>query len=178
MAITDKHKHILEKAEELFAIKGYSGTSVRDIAQAAKVNLAMISYYFGSKEKLMETLFQERISLMKLKIETLLKNETLSSFQKVELMVDEYIEKVFDKQLFYKLMLCEMAQRKNRIVINYISDIKLNYANMMRELVKEGQQKKKFKKDIDIMLLMNTMTGTVTQMIMLPVIFNRHELTA
>ena len=59
-----------------------------------------------------------------------------------------------------------MAQRKNRVVINYIRDIKLNYANMMQSLVQEGQQKKFFRKNIDIMLLMNTMTGTVTQMIM------------
>lgn len=166
MKITDKHRHILEKAEELFAEKGYSGTSVRDIAHAANVNLAMVSYYFGSKEKLMETLFKVRISLMQLKIETLLKNDALTPFQKVELVIDEYISKVLDKQLFYKIMLCEMAQRKNRIVINHIREIKLNYANMMRGLVQEGQQKKMFKKNIDIMLLMNTMTGTVTQMIM------------
>jgi len=166
MILTDKHTHIIEKAETLFAIKGYSGTSIRDIAKAANVNLAMVSYYFGSKEKLMETLFKERISLMQLKIETLLKNETISPFQKVEIMIDEYISKVLNKQSFYKIMLCEMAQRKNRVVVKFIRDIKLNYANMMRGLVEEGQQKKIFKKDIDIMLLMNTMTGTVTQMIM------------
>lgn len=166
MILTDKHTHIIEKAETLFATKGYSGTSIRDIAKAANVNLAMVSYYFGSKEKLMETLFKERISLMQLKIETLLKNETISPFQKVEIMIDEYISKVLNKQSFYKIMLCEMAQRKNRVVVKFIRDIKLNYANMMRGLVEEGQQKKIFKKDIDIMLLMNTMTGTVTQMIM------------
>ena len=166
MILTDKHTHIIEKAETLFATKGYSGTSIRDIAKAANVNLAMVSYYFGSKEKLMETLFKERISLMQLKLETLLKNETISPFQKVEIMIDEYISKVLNKQSFYKIMLCEMAQRKNRVVVKFIRDIKLNYANMMRGLVEEGQQKKIFKKDIDIMLLMNTMTGTVTQMIM------------
>ncbi|MEO8116335.1 MAG: TetR/AcrR family transcriptional regulator, partial [Bacteroidota bacterium] len=136
------------------------------IAKAANVNLAMVSYYFGSKEKLMETLFKERILLMQLKIETLLKNETISPFQKVEIMIDEYISKVLDKQFFYKIMLCEMAQRKNKVVVKFIREIKLNYANMMRGLVEEGQLKKIFKKHIDIMLLMNTMTGTVTQMIM------------
>lgn len=166
MVLTEKHNHIIEKAEELFATKGYSGTSIRDIAKAANVNLAMVSYYFGSKEKLMETLFKERILLMQLKIETLLKNETISPFQKVEIMIDEYISKVLDKQAFYKIMLCEMAQRKNKVVVKFIREIKLNYANMMRGLVEEGQRKKIFKKHIDIMLLMNTMTGTVTQMIM------------
>lgn len=175
MILTDKHTHIIEKAETLFAIKGYSGTSIRDIAKAANVNLAMVSYYFGSKEKLMETLFKERISLMQLKLETLLKNETISPFQKVEIMIDEYISKVLNKQSFYKIMLCEMAQRKNRVVVKFIRDIKLNYANMMRGLVEEGQQKKIFKKDIDIMLLMNTMTGTVTQMIMNKEIYREYN---
>jgi len=156
----------MEKAEELFAAKGYDGTSIREIARAAHVNLAMVSYYFGSKEKLMEALFKERMSLMKLKIESLLKNENISPFQKVEILIDEYLTKVIDRQFFYKIMLCEMAQQKNKVILKFISDIKLNYANMIRGLVEEGQQKKVFKKDIDIMLLMNTMTGTVTQMIL------------
>ncbi|MBS1729300.1 MAG: TetR/AcrR family transcriptional regulator [Bacteroidetes bacterium] len=166
MRNTEKHTHIMEKAEELFAAKGYDGTSIREIARAAHVNLAMVSYYFGSKEKLMEALFKERMSLMKLKIESLLKNENISPFQKVEILIDEYLTKVIDRQFFYKIMLCEMAQQKNKVILKFISDIKLNYANMIRGLVEEGQQKKVFKKDIDIMLLMNTMTGTVTQMIL------------
>ncbi|MBN2542592.1 TetR/AcrR family transcriptional regulator [bacterium] len=40
---------ILQTATELFALKGYSATGLREIAKKAKVNLAMISYYFGSK---------------------------------------------------------------------------------------------------------------------------------
>ena len=61
MILTDKHTHIIEKAETLFATKGYSGTSIRDIAKAANVNLAMISYYFGSKEKMMSYLYRYRV---------------------------------------------------------------------------------------------------------------------
>ena len=40
MVITEKHIQILDKAEELFAEKGYDGTTVRDIAKSADVNLA------------------------------------------------------------------------------------------------------------------------------------------
>ncbi len=43
---------ILDAARRLFADNGFSGTSTRRIAEAAKVNLAMIHYYFGSKELL------------------------------------------------------------------------------------------------------------------------------
>ena len=58
--MSDKREHILSVAEELFGEKGFDGTSVRDIAQSAGVNLAMISYYFGSKEKLLESLIEFR----------------------------------------------------------------------------------------------------------------------
>ncbi len=58
---TDKQIHILEVAEKLIAKKGFEGTSVRDISSAANINVAMISYYFGSKEKMMSYLYQYRV---------------------------------------------------------------------------------------------------------------------
>ena len=42
-------RRILAAAEELFAASGYEGTSVRQIAQKARVPVALISYHFGSK---------------------------------------------------------------------------------------------------------------------------------
>ncbi|BAP33836.1 TetR family transcriptional regulator [Chryseobacterium sp. StRB126] len=58
---TEKQIHILDIAEELIARKGYEGTSVRDICSKANINVAMISYYFGSKEKMMSYLYQYRV---------------------------------------------------------------------------------------------------------------------
>ena len=51
----------MDIAEELIAKKGYEGTSVRDICSKANINVAMISYYFGSKEKMMSYLYQYRV---------------------------------------------------------------------------------------------------------------------
>ncbi|MBF2093022.1 helix-turn-helix transcriptional regulator, partial [Flavobacterium psychrophilum] len=51
----DKQIEIILVAEKLFAEKGFDGTSIRDIAKTAGINIAMISYYFGSKEKLLES---------------------------------------------------------------------------------------------------------------------------
>ncbi len=50
---------IMNAAESLFARSGYFGTSVREIANKASVNSALISYYFGSKENLFRTIFQK-----------------------------------------------------------------------------------------------------------------------
>lgn len=47
---------IAEAAVELFTNQGYQGTSVRQIAKRADVNLALVSYYFGGKQGLLEEL--------------------------------------------------------------------------------------------------------------------------
>ncbi len=165
MAISDKHIHILKKAEQLFAEKGYDGTTVRDIADTAGVNLAMISYYFGSKEKLMESLFTERMSAMKIRVEALIENNSLTPYEKVESLIDDYVSRVMEKQSFYKIMLCEQVINKNVIVLKLLKELKLSYAKLISELIAEGQRLKIFKKDIDVMLMLNTMTGTATQFI-------------
>ena len=48
----DTRTKILRAAARLFAQKGFSGTSVRDIVSAAGENVAAINYHFGSKQKL------------------------------------------------------------------------------------------------------------------------------
>lgn len=58
---TQKHIHILEVAEQLIAKKGFEGTSVREISAKANINVAMINYYFGSKEKMMSSLYRYRV---------------------------------------------------------------------------------------------------------------------
>ena len=159
----DKKKHILETAEELFAGKGFEAATVRDIADAAGVNLAMISYYFGSKEKLMESLFHQRMDNMTLRVELLLKDQKLSPFQKIEIILEEYVRKVTDKESFYKILLCEQVMKKNPVIIKLIRELKLSYAALITELVKEGQKKKVFRKNVDVVMALTTMTGTVTQ---------------
>jgi len=47
-------------AERLFALRGFSAVSVRDITADAGVNLAAVNYHFGSKDKLLFEIFLER----------------------------------------------------------------------------------------------------------------------
>lgn len=51
--------HLVFAALQLFAEKGFSKTSTRDIAQAAGANVAAISYYFGDKAGLYRAVFTE-----------------------------------------------------------------------------------------------------------------------
>ncbi len=51
---------ILDAAETVFSSLGYAGTSLREVAERAKVTQALISYYFGSKFGLFEQAFLRR----------------------------------------------------------------------------------------------------------------------
>ena len=163
--MTKKHIQIIEKAEELFATQGYEGTTVRDIADAAGVDLAMISYYFGSKEKLLEALFMERMNATRHRIEAVVNNQSLTPFQKIETLIDEYITRVEEKEAFYKIMLSEQVINKNTVVMKLLKELKLTYARLISSVIEEGQKQKVFRKDVDIVLMLTTMTGTVMFML-------------
>jgi AcrR family transcriptional regulator len=163
MRYNDKQLQIILTAEKLFSTRGFDGTSVRDIAQEAGVNLAMINYYFGSKEKLMQAVFEERTSDIRLRLEGLVKNQTLSPIDKVYELVDDYVNKVLQKQQFFRIMVCEQMMEKNPAIIKLLYDLKKGNAELVEELIKEGQEKGTFKKDVDVVLVMNTIIGTVLQ---------------
>ena len=169
MEYNDKQLHILYTAEELFANKGYNGTSVRDIAQEAGVNLAMISYYFGSKEKLLETIFEERSEKSRIQFESIIEDETIAPLQKVYMMVDSYIDKIFNQQCFHKIMMrTQMAvgDNENNLIQELINNTRKRNIQLIKRLINEGQKKGVFKKNIDIVLMMSTMFGTANQMIL------------
>ena len=45
----DTKQRIIDRARELFAERGFEGTSIRDLAKLADVNVAAINYHFGNK---------------------------------------------------------------------------------------------------------------------------------
>ena len=49
-------ERILDACVDLFTERGFSGTSMRAIAEAAGVNIAAANYHFGSKEGLLSTI--------------------------------------------------------------------------------------------------------------------------
>jgi len=54
---TETKDKILAAAKELFAKKGFDGTSTREIVNAAGVNISLIAYHFGGKENLFFSMF-------------------------------------------------------------------------------------------------------------------------
>ena len=165
MEYSEKQMAIINTAEKLFALNGFDGTSVRDIAQEAGVNVAMISYYFGSKEKLMEAVFEERTNKMRIKVENLLQDEQLTNLAKVNILIDDYVEKFIHQQEFHKIMMREQLIEKDTVIASLIHELKKRNLASIKKLVHDGQKSGEFKKNIDVVLMMTTMVGTVSQMI-------------
>lgn len=165
MEYNEKQIQIMEAAEKLFAEQGFAGTSVRDIAEAAHVNLAMISYYFGSKEKLMEAMFHYRGAHFKIQLENILQNKNLSPIQKVEKLIDDYIDRIFKKQYFHKIMTREQMASCSGSISEHIIQLKQTNQSLIKQLIHEGQKAGDFKKNVDVSFLMMTLVGTVGQLV-------------
>jgi len=160
--MTDKRIHILEVAEQLFSEKGFDGTSVRDIAGQAGVNLAMISYYFGSKEKLMAALIDYRSGYTRGILEELNKDELLSSWDKIDKLIDLYVDKILNNYKFHCIMTQHLPTVQSDEIREMITEIKVQNFEQVRKIITEGQRKKVFRK-VDMELTVGTVMGTITQ---------------
>ena len=63
---------ILNAAEQLFADKGFNGTSLREITSQAEVNLAAVNYHFGSKKELIKAVMSRYMNELSPKLESVL----------------------------------------------------------------------------------------------------------
>ena len=84
-------ERIKEAAKAVFLEKGFDGTTTRDIAQAAGINSALMNYYFRSKEKLFQSIFDDMCHLMfEGMIDTF--NQTISLKEKISALIDHHFQ--------------------------------------------------------------------------------------
>ena len=155
----DKQIKILEVAELLFSEKGFDGTSIRDISKEAKINIAMVSYYFGSKERLLEDLIIHRTSDLKLQLDHLIL-ENLEPIEKVNKLIERYINRVNSNRGLYRILHFEFTSKKRNINHETFSELKKGNLKSLETIIIEGQNKGVFRKDIIIPLITPTILGT------------------
>lgn len=81
---------IKQAALKLFTKKGYAATRTRDISEAAGINLALLNYYFRSKEKLFELLMMEVLDQFFRGIGEIFNDEETSLDEKISTFVARY----------------------------------------------------------------------------------------
>ena len=91
---TDKEltteEKIIAAARKLFTQKGFSATKTRDIAEEAGINLALLNYYFRSKQNLFQIIIEEKFEQLFGVINPILSNSEISLEEKIETLVTNY----------------------------------------------------------------------------------------
>ena len=155
----EKQICILHVAEKLFAEKGFDGTSIRDISKAAKINIAMVSYYFGSKDKMLEALVLFRTDGLSMQIENLVK-ETVSPLEKINRLVHLYLTRINENKDIYKIIHFEMSTKKRVMTFDSFSEVKKRNSAYMKQIISEGQIRGIFNSEVNVDLLVPTILGT------------------
>jgi len=107
---------IKEAARKVFSQKGYAATRTRDIAEESGYNLALINYYFRSKEKLFDIIVVEHIQLFMNSISALLEDPQTTLFQKVELLVSHYIDMLMANPHLPAFVIAEIHTNPKRLL--------------------------------------------------------------
>ncbi|MDR6464464.1 transcriptional regulator, TetR family [Chryseobacterium rhizoplanae] len=156
-----KEENILFAAEKLFAEKGFEGTSTREIAKDANVNISMISYYFGSKEKLYEKLVEYRMNEGQFFSKDLLGRTDINEWQKIEKVIDQFSNKIRTQKCFYRIMQREQVYTKNPQIVEFLKQTKMGFLSMYSQILESGLKNGIFTKNPPIYLLHSTVSGTL-----------------
>lgn len=113
--ITTEEK-IKSAARIVFHKKGFAATRTRDIAEEAGVNLALLNYYFRTKEKLFEIIMFETMFGFMQNMTGVLNDEKTTLIQKVELIVSNYIELITQESDMPIFMLTEIRNNAENLL--------------------------------------------------------------
>lgn len=157
-----KQIEIIKITEKLFAEKGFDGTSIREIAKAAAINVAMISYYFGSKEKLLETIILYRVSSFGTMLENL-QIEAISPQEKIKKFVAFYINKVYKNRDIYQILHYEIVNQNRTSDFPDFTTVKRKNLALLEKIIIEGQQNNVFKEKCNPILIPPLVIGAFFQ---------------
>ena len=166
----DKKDYILDVAERIFSEKGFDGASTRLISGEAGVNMAMLNYYFGSKEGLFLAIFERKISHFQNIMQNLGNDGSLGAWDKMEKYVEMYGEKVVNNNCFQKLIYREMGMNRGNDLSDKLRGMLMKNVAELDKILREGIANGEFRKDIDIPMVVATLYGTKNYMLNTPLI--------
>jgi AcrR family transcriptional regulator len=165
---TDKKDHILDVAEKIFAEFGYDGASTRAISGEAGVNMAMLNYYFGSKEGVFLAIFERRIAMFQQVLAEIGNDTSISAWEKLDKYIESYVEKVVNNNCFHIMLHREISKTKKTDLTDRITAIVMKNVKVFQSIIAEGIKNGDFNKDTDQQLLVATMFGTKNYLINTP----------
>src|SRR5256886_11935270 len=135
---------ILEAAGREFAEHGIAGARTDAIAREAKVNKALLYYYFQDKETLYGAVLDNAFSGLKATVFRVLDSD-LPPREKILAYVGEYFDFVASHQMYPKLMQREMMRARegrsphiDKLIKNYLQPIFVRVGELLRKGIADG----------------------------------------
>lgn len=162
-------QQIIDAARKIFMQKGLAGARMQDIADEAGINKAMLHYYYRSKDKLFDMVFQEALEQLLKRINMIFKGE-MPFKEKVAAAVDHYITALTANPHLPIFIINELNQSPERIVERFVHapdfpDIKMFMKEMLTEM-----EKGTIRKMNPMQLMMNTLSMCIFPFIAKPII--------
>jgi len=102
-------------ARKVFTHKGFAAARMEDIAMEAGINRALLHYYFRSKEKMFDIIFEQRISEFFTGLISILASD-LALSEKIRAIVEHDIETISQQQDLPMFILQELSQNPQRLI--------------------------------------------------------------
>ncbi len=130
---------IFDAATELFLEKGVDRTSVRDIAAKAGINLALMNYYFRSKENLFDTIFSELvIKNTRTLIQILDSDQSLE--EKIRQYVAAYIDMLSENPLLVSFVMSMLHRSQDKITEKKAVSNLYSTDKFTQQIIEEGKK--------------------------------------
>lgn len=138
--LTDTEQRILNAAVKVFMVRGKAGTTMQDIAGEAGINRSLLHYYFRSKDRLFDKVFENLLkSVFPMLASILLSDLTL--LKKIELLTEKYVDLLKDKPYLPFFILQEITRNPERMMsmINIAGTDRINAIEALgKQLSDEG----------------------------------------
>jgi AcrR family transcriptional regulator len=105
---------ILQAAKKVFIQKGMEGARMQEIADEAGINKALLHYYFRSKDKLFEAIFQDAILKFIPDMMEMLQSD-LPLFKKIEIFTGKYIDAFTENPFIPGFIMHELSRDPSKI---------------------------------------------------------------
>lgn len=166
MEKTDKKASILQAAEKLFAELGYEATSTRNIAKEAGANMAMINYYFGSKEGVFMEIMSKRIADFNAQL-TSINQDKLSGMEKLVKVIEGYASRILCNHGLHKMMHRELSLPHRPEMFFKIKNAMAENLVMIENIINTGIADGSFRQ-VDVRMLIATLMGTISNVAISP----------
>lgn len=162
----DKKAAILAAAEKLFCEGGYEGTSTRQIAKAACANMAMINYYFGSKEGVFMDIMTDRIASFALQLKSISEDE-IPAMSKLHHVIESLVDRILSNVSFHKMMNRELSLSQRPEMYIRIKDALRRNMQIIEQILIKGIEDGDFNR-VDVRMVIATIMGTITNIVTSP----------